>query len=41
MWNGRAENRYILGGWWNAPAYIYTDPDAADPWSRQPENARR
>lgn len=35
VWNqaGRRE-RYILGGGWDEPQYMFTDPDARSPWQR-------
>jgi formylglycine-generating enzyme required for sulfatase activity/cephalosporin-C deacetylase-like acetyl esterase/predicted Ser/Thr protein kinase len=38
-WNvsGTENKRYILGGAWNEPAYMFTDPDAQSPFARSPE----
>jgi formylglycine-generating enzyme required for sulfatase activity/dienelactone hydrolase len=38
-WNvsGKEGKRYILGGAWNEPAYMFTDPDAQSPFARLPE----
>ena len=38
-WNAadpRGATRYILGGGWNEPIYMYNDPDAQSPFSRLP-----
>jgi eukaryotic-like serine/threonine-protein kinase len=35
--NGKGNKRYILGGSWNEPAYMFTDPDAQSPFARSPE----
>jgi eukaryotic-like serine/threonine-protein kinase len=38
-WNvsGDESKRYILGGAWNEPAYMFTDADAQSPFARSPE----
>jgi len=41
VWNGDPENRYILGGAWNSPAYLFVSNEAIDPWSRADENGFR
>jgi eukaryotic-like serine/threonine-protein kinase len=33
-WNEIEGRRYILGGAWNEPAYLFTDPDARQPFDR-------
>ncbi len=33
-WNAAGEKRYILGGAWNEPVYMFTDPDAQQPIRR-------
>jgi formylglycine-generating enzyme required for sulfatase activity/tRNA A-37 threonylcarbamoyl transferase component Bud32/dienelactone hydrolase len=33
-WNATGEKRYILGGAWNEPVYMFTDPDAQPPVHR-------
>ena len=33
-WNATGEKRYILGGAWNEPVYMFTDPDAQPPIHR-------
>jgi serine/threonine protein kinase/formylglycine-generating enzyme required for sulfatase activity/dienelactone hydrolase len=33
-WNASGEKRYILGGAWNEPVYMFTDPDAQPPLRR-------
>lgn len=35
-WNGSEGKRYILGGAWNEPVYMFTDPDAQSPFDRLP-----
>jgi len=35
-WNSTGTKRYILGGAWNEPVYMFTDPDAQPPLSRAP-----
>ena len=35
-WNNSAAKRYILGGAWNEPVYMFTDADAQLPFSRSP-----
>ncbi len=36
-WNVAGDNRYILGGAWNEPVYMFTDGDAQPPFKRSPE----
>ena len=36
VWNAVGEQRYILGGGWNEPAYRFIDLDAQDPFDRRP-----
>ena len=31
-WNPAGDNRYILGGAWNEPVYMFTDADAQPPF---------
>ena len=33
-WNGAAGKRYILGGAWNEPVYMFIDADAQSPFAR-------
>jgi dienelactone hydrolase len=33
-WNQVEANRYLLGGAWNEPSYMFTDPDARPPLDR-------
>jgi len=33
---GRSGKRYILGGAWNEPSYMFLDQDAQSPWGRSP-----
>jgi len=35
-WNATEGKRYILGGAWNEPVYMFTDPDAQQPLRRAP-----
>lgn len=35
-WNATGELRYILGGSWNEPAYLFRHLVAQDPWGREP-----
>jgi formylglycine-generating enzyme required for sulfatase activity/dienelactone hydrolase/predicted Ser/Thr protein kinase len=35
-WNEGEGKRYILGGAWNEPVYMFTDPDAQSPFARLP-----
>ena len=35
-WNSSAAKRYILGGAWNEPVYMFTDADAQSPFARSP-----
>ena len=34
--NAAGAKRYILGGGWNEPVYMFTDPDAQSPFARDP-----
>ena len=36
VFNTAGANRYILGGAWNEPVYMFTDPDAQPPFHRLP-----
>jgi dienelactone hydrolase len=33
--------RYILGGCWGEPSYMFTEKDARSPWDRSPQNGFR
>lgn len=35
-WNGTGQRRYLLGGAWNQPEYVYLEPDARPPMDREP-----
>jgi eukaryotic-like serine/threonine-protein kinase len=35
-WNATGDRRYILGGGWNEPSYMFMDSDAQLPFSRAP-----
>ncbi len=35
-WNQAADRRYILGGGWNEPVYMFVDSDAQSPFDRLP-----
>jgi formylglycine-generating enzyme required for sulfatase activity/dienelactone hydrolase len=39
--NAFGDRRYILGGGWNEPSYMFTDPDAQSPWDRRPTHGVR
>lgn len=36
VWNAVGSRRYTLGGGWNDAPYLFTDPNAADPFERGP-----
>jgi formylglycine-generating enzyme required for sulfatase activity len=40
-WNASGPNRYILGGGWNEPSYMFSDSDGKPPWDRGPMNGFR
>jgi len=41
-WNeGREGKRYLLGGAWNEPSYMFLDQDAQSPWDRSATNGFR
>jgi hypothetical protein len=40
-WNSTADFRYVLGGAWNEPRYMYYDPNALPPFDRSEENGLR
>jgi serine/threonine protein kinase/pimeloyl-ACP methyl ester carboxylesterase len=40
-WNKIGGQRYIRGGAWNEPAYMFSVLDARDPWDRSPQNGIR
>jgi serine/threonine protein kinase/class 3 adenylate cyclase len=41
-WNEAGENkRYVLGGAWDEPDYMFTDPDAQSPFERRPTHGMR
>jgi eukaryotic-like serine/threonine-protein kinase len=40
-WNSSGENRFIFGGGWNEPVYVFGDLDAATPWDRSLTNGTR
>ena len=33
-WNASGEKRYILGGGWSEPSYLFVDPDARSAFER-------
>jgi eukaryotic-like serine/threonine-protein kinase len=35
VWNATGDQRYILGGGWNEPSYMFRHLAAHDPWERQ------
>jgi formylglycine-generating enzyme required for sulfatase activity/dienelactone hydrolase len=40
-WNALDERRYILGGAWNEPVYMYREPSMLGPFDRSPSNGIR
>ncbi len=40
-WNEWDGARYLLGGAWNEPSHLFTQPDSRDPLDRSPENGFR
>ena len=40
-WNRTAGNRYLLGGAWNEPSYMFVDLDARPPFDRSARNGFR
>jgi tRNA A-37 threonylcarbamoyl transferase component Bud32/dienelactone hydrolase len=40
-WNETGTRRYILGGAWNEPVYMFEDKDARSPWDRSATNGFR
>src|ERR1700694_689977 len=40
-WNDDDGKRYLLGGAWNEPPYMFTDFDARPPFDRSPTNGFR
>jgi formylglycine-generating enzyme required for sulfatase activity/dienelactone hydrolase/predicted Ser/Thr protein kinase len=40
-WNPAQDNRYILGGGWNEPVYLFDDEDTRSPWDRSLTNGMR
>jgi predicted esterase len=40
-WNAAGDKRYILGGGWNEPRYVFRHPIAAHPWGRELTNGVR
>ncbi len=36
VWNAADDRRYTLGGAWSDPTYLFTGPDALDPFDRGP-----
>jgi eukaryotic-like serine/threonine-protein kinase len=40
-WNETGGQRYIRGGAWNEPVYLFSDLDARLPWDRSPQNGIR
>ncbi len=36
VWNASGTRRHTLGGAWNDPTYLFTGPDALDPFDRSP-----
>lgn len=40
-WNASGDQRYILGGAWTEPTYLFRHPVAAHPWGRDRTNGAR
>ncbi len=40
-WNQTGSRRYVLGGAWNEPSYMFTAPDAQSPFERSATNGFR
>ncbi len=40
-WNETGGRRYVRGGAWNEPAYMFSDLDARDPWDRSAQDGIR
>lgn len=40
-WNALDERRYVLGGAWNEPVYLYREPTVLRPFDRSPSNGIR
>ena len=40
-WNAAASGRFILGGAWNEPQYMFADEDTKDPFDRGPTDGFR
>jgi len=40
-WNATSDRRYILGGSWDEPAYMFANPDARPPFDRSRTNGFR
>jgi eukaryotic-like serine/threonine-protein kinase len=40
-WNATANGRFILGGAWNEPRYMFADEDAKNPFDREPTDGFR
>ena len=40
-WNRAAERRYLLGGAWDEPTYMFYEPDAQSPFDRSSRNGFR
>ena len=41
VWNAAGPRRYTLGGAWSDPTYLFTGPDALDPFDRSPNQGFR
>jgi len=41
VWNESRLGRYVLGGAWDSPTYVFTGYEAADPWDRGLTNGFR
>jgi eukaryotic-like serine/threonine-protein kinase len=41
VWNETGDKRFIMGGSWSEPAYVFRHAHAADPWDRSPAHGVR
>jgi hypothetical protein len=41
VWNAAGEHRYLLGGAWSDPSYLFSLPTLVSPWSRFPTHGFR
>jgi serine/threonine protein kinase/formylglycine-generating enzyme required for sulfatase activity/dienelactone hydrolase len=41
VWNAAGERRYLLGGAWDEPAYLFREAETRSPWDRSANNGVR